>query len=102
MDLEDSLSSGKVRKLDGNAAVKAAGARQRGIERFGTVCCSKDDNAVVAFKAVHFGEKLIESLFPLVVSADLSVTLLSYRVDLVYEHDARCFLLRLAEKITHL
>ena len=103
VDFQNGLTSGEVRQLDRHAAVKAAGARERGVERFGAVRCGEDDDAVVALKAVHFREKLVERLFTLVVAAHrAAAALLADGVDLVDEHDTRGLLLRLAEKIAHL
>ena len=102
MDLEDLLPALEVGKLNGNAAVKAAGARERRVERFGAVCCGKDYYAVIALKAIHLGEKLIKRLLALIVSAKLTVTLLADSVDLVDENYTGCFFLCLLEQIPHL
>ena len=59
VNFQNGLASGKIGQLHRHAAVKAAGARERRVERFGTVRCSKDDDAVVSFKAVHFRKKLV-------------------------------------------
>ena len=102
VDLEDLLPALEVGKLNGNAAVKAAGARERRVERFGAVCCGKDYYAVIALKAIHLGEKLIKRLLALIVSAKLTVTLLADSVDLVDENYTGCFFLCLLEQIAHL
>ena len=102
MDLEYLLPALEVGKLNGNAAVKAAGARERRVERFGAVCCGKDYYAVIALKAVHFGQKLVQCLLALVVSSELTVTLFADSVDLVDENYAGCLFLCLFEQIAHL
>ena len=102
MHLEDLLAALEIGQLHGHAPVKAAGARERRVERLGPVRGGEDDDAVVALEAVHLGQQLIERLLALVVAADLPVTLFADGVDLVDEHDARRFLLGLAEQVAHL
>ena len=103
VNFQNGLASGKIGQLHRHAAVKAAGARERRVERFGTVRCSKDDDAVVSFKAVHFRKKLVERLLPLVVAAHgAAAALLTDGVDFVDKHDAGRLLLCLAEEIAHL
>ena len=93
----------QVGQLDGNAAVKAAGAGQSRVQRLRTVGGCQNDDAVVAFKAVHLGEQLVQGLFALIVAAVLAaVALLADGVDLVNEDDAGGFLLGLFEQVAHL
>ena len=103
VDLQNFLAALEVGKLDRHAAVKAARARERGIEGFGTVGGGEDDDAVVALKAVHFGQKLVERLLALVVAAVLAAAaLLADGVDLVDEDDAGRLFLGLLEEVAHL
>ena len=102
MHLEDLLAALEIGQLHGHAPVKAAGARERRVERLGPVRGGEDDDAVVALEAVHLGQQLVERLLALVVAADLPVALFADSVDLVDEHDARRFLLGLAEQIAYL
>ena len=102
VDLEYLLPALEVGKLNRNAAVKAAWARKRRVKRLGAVCCGKDYYAVIALKAVHFGQKLVQCLLALVVSSELTVTLFADSVDLVDENYAGRFFLRLFEQIAHL
>ena len=103
MNLQDSLASLEVGQLHRHAAVEAARARERGVEGFGAVRGSENDDAVVALKAVHFGEQLVQGLLALVVAAVLAAAaLLADGVDLVDEDDAGGLLLGLLEEVTHL
>ena len=102
VDLEYRLAALEVGELDRDAAVKAARARERGVEGIRAVRGGEDDDAGVVLKAVHLGEQLVERLLALVVAAEAAVTLLADGVYLVYEHDAGGLLLGLAEEVAHL
>ena len=103
MDLQDSLASLEVGQLHRHAAVEAARARERGVEGFGAVRGGENDDAVVALKAVHFGEQLVQGLLAFVVAAVLAAAaLLADGVDLVDEDDAGGLFLGLLEEVTHL
>ena len=104
VDAEDGFATLQIRQLHGHAAVKTAGAGQRGVKGFGTVRRGEDDNAVAALEAVHLGQQLVERLFALVVAAAelAAVALLADGVDFVNKHDAGRFLLRLLEQVAHL
>ena len=102
VDLEYLLPALEVGKLDGNAAVEAAGARERRVERLGAVGRCEDYYAVIALKAVHLGQELVERLLALVIAAELTVTLFADRVNLVDKYDAGRFFLGLTEQVAHL
>ena len=102
VNLQNGFTTRKVGQLHRNAAVKAAGARQRGIKRFRTVGRRQNDHTVVALKAIHFGQQLIQGLLALVVAAELAVTLFADGIDLVNENDAGCLFLSLLEEVAHL
>ena len=103
VDLQNFLAALEVGKLDRHAAVEAARARERGVEGFGAVGGGEDDDAVVALKAVHFGQKLVERLLTLVVAAVLAAAaLLADGVDLVDENDTGGLFLGLLEQVAHL
>ena len=70
VDLEDGLAAGEVGELDGDAAVKAAGAQERLVEGLGTVGRREDHDALVVVEAVHLGEELVQGLLALVVGVD--------------------------------
>ena len=102
MDLENFLSSLQIRKLHRYPAVKPARTKQRRIQGFRPVGGCQNHDAVIIFEPVHLCQKLVQSLFPLVVRRQLIVPFLSHCVDFVDEHDTRGLLLRLFEQIPDL
>ena len=104
VNAENGFAPLEVGQLHRNAAVETTGAGERRVKGFGTVSCRKDDNAVVALKAVHFGKKLVQGLLPLVVAAVCAAgaALLTYGVDFVDKDYAGSLFLCLAEQLTHL
>ena len=67
--LQDGFTALQVGQLHRHPAVKPAGTGQGGVKGFGAVGGREDDDAGVAFKAVHFGEQLVQRLLPLVIAA---------------------------------
>ena len=103
MELKDVLTAGQVGQLNGNTAVKAAGAQQGRIKAIGTVGRSEDDDTLMVIEAVHLGQQLVERLLALVVAAKAAaIALLADRIDLVDEHDARGLFLGLLKQVAHL
>jgi len=100
--LEDLLAALEVGQLHGYPAVKATGAGEGRVQRLRAVGGGQNDDAVVVLKAIHLGQQLVQGLLPLIVAAELPVALFADGVDLVDEHDARRFLLGLAEQVAHL
>ena len=97
---ENLLASAHVGTGHDHAAVKAAGAQQRGIEHVGTVGGGDEDDALVGFEAVHLHQQLIEGLLALVVSAAQSgAAMASDGVDFIDEDDAGRVLLALLEQV---
>src|SRR5579859_2844919 len=94
------FASANVRTRNYDAAVKTAGAKQRGVENVRTVGGGDQDHALVGFEAVHFNEQLIESLLALVVSStQASAAVASDGINFVDEDDAGSVLLTLLEQI---
>ena len=103
MKLEDGLTTGQVRQLDGHAAVEATRTQQCGVKRVWTVGGRKDDDALLVVEAVHLGEKLVERLLALVVSREsATVALLADGIDLIDEDDAGGLFLGLLEQVANL
>ena len=103
VNAQNSFSAFKVGKLNGNAAVKTTGARKRRVKGFRTVGSGKNNDTVVALKAIHFGKKLVKGLFAFIVAAICAAAaLLTYGVDFVYKDNARRLFLCLIEKLAHL
>ncbi len=102
MHAQDSFAALEVGKIDDDAAVEAAGTKQRGIENVGTVRAGDEDHAFVRFEAVHFDEELIERLLALIVTAaQAGAAMAADGVDLVDEDDAGRVLLSLLEEVAH-
>ena len=103
MDTQDRFPASQIRQLDRDPAVKTTWAKQRRIQRFRTVGRRQDDDALAAVKPIHFCKQLIQRLLTFIIAAESSaVTLLSDRIDLIDEDDARSLLTRLLEQVTHL
>ena len=92
MNLQDLFTALEVRQFYRHTAVEPAGTQQRRVQSLRTVGGSQNDDAGIVLEAVHFGEQLVEGLFPLVVAAELSVTLFADGVDLIDKDDAGSFL----------
>ncbi len=91
-----------IRKINRHLAVKPAGTQQSRIQNVGTVCCGNDDHRFVGFKAVHLHQKLIQGLFPFIVSTAQSGTAMpAYRVYLVNKSDAGRILFGCFKEVTN-
>ena len=103
VDLQDLDAAVLVGRVDGEAAVEAAGAQQRGVEHLGAVRRREHDDALRAREAVHLGEDLVERLLALVVAAEAAAAAAGAadRVELVDEDDRRRRLLGLVEEVAH-
>ena len=100
--LEDLLAAAHIRQRHDDLAIEAARAQQRGIEHVRTVGRGDDDDAFVAFEAVHLDQQLVQRLLALVVAAaEAGAAMAADRVDFVDEDDARRVLLRLLEHVAH-
>mmetsp|Transcript_20181 Transcript_20181/g.48070 ORF Transcript_20181/g.48070 Transcript_20181/m.48070 type:complete len:200 (-) Transcript_20181:548-1147(-) len=63
--------------------------------------CNHNDTSV-AFKSIHFGEKLIDSLFSFIIAAShASASLSANSIYLINKHNARSFRLRLLKQIAN-
>ena len=91
-----------IRQADHHLAVETARTQQRRIQHVGTVGGGDDDHALVAFKAVHLHQQLVEGLLALVVTtAETGTTMPPDRIDLVDEDDAGRMFLGLFEHVAH-
>src|SRR5215831_6606678 len=102
MHAENLFAPAHIRTADYNAAVKAPGPQQCGIEHIRTVGCSHQDDAFVRLEPVHLNQQLVQSLLALIVAAaQASATVTAYCVDFVDEDDAGGILLALLEQVAH-
>src|SRR5205823_15082128 len=91
-----------VRTIDEHLTIEAPGAKQRGIEDFGTIRRGEQDQAMARIEAVHLDQKLVQRLLLFVVSAHwIRAACASERVELIDEDDRRRALARLLEQVTH-
>ena len=88
VDFEYLEPVGAVGQVDGNAAVKTAGAQERGVQNVGAVGCGHDYYLFVRLKAVHLHQNLVEGLLALVIAAaHARAAHAAHGVNLVYEDD---------------
>ena len=74
MYFQNFFSSLNVRVIDRNLTVKSSRSQKCGVKDIRPVRCGDNNNAVVHAEAVHFNKKLVERLFPFIVSAAHSGT----------------------------
>src|SRR5438270_3218788 len=88
MDFQDRLATDHIGPIDDDRAIEAAGTKKGGIESFRTIGGRHDDDASIGIEAIHFHEKLIQSLFPFIVTADdIACASLTEGIQLVDEDD---------------
>ena len=102
VDAEDFLAALHVGQVDGDLAVEAAGAQQRGVEHVRPVGGGDDDDALLGVEAVHLDEQLVERLLALVVTAAHAVAAVAADgVDFIDEDQAGRVFLALLEHVAH-
>ena len=102
MHRENRGSPPSIRQSHFNATVKTSGSGQSGIEDIGTIGSRKKNHTGILFKAIHFGEQLIQGLLTLIVAATNPCTALpSDGINLINENNARSLLLCFSEQITN-
>ena len=80
--------------------VKAAGTQQCRIQNIRTVGGCQDNDTIVAAKAVHLYQHLIQGLFLFVVTASQTgATLTTHSIDLIDENNRRCDFLGLVKQV---
>ena len=102
--LQNRFPARQVRQLHRNPPVKPARPQQRGIQRFRPVGRRQNHDALIAVKAVHLGQQLVQGLLALVVAADAGpvVPLLADGINFINKHDAGRLLIRLLEQVANL
>ena len=101
--LQDRLAPDLVRRLDGDAAVEAAGPQQRLVQHVRAVGGRQHDDPLARAEAVHLGQDLIQRLLLLAVAAavDHPAPRAADGVQLVDEDDGRGGLAGLLEQVAH-
>ena len=102
MHAQHSLAAAKIGQIHRDAAVKAAGAQQGGVQNLRTVGSAQHHNTLGGVKAVHLGQQLVERLLTLIVGGQTHrVALLADSVDFINKDDARSLFIGLLEQIAH-
>src|SRR5581483_1789241 len=102
VNLQNAFTTAHVWTRDDDTSIKSTGSKQRRIQNVRTVRRSDQDNAIVRFKAIHFDEQLIKSLFALIVTtAQARAAMTTDGVNLIDEDDAGRILLALLEQVAH-
>src|SRR4051794_25821209 len=90
MNFKNLLATANIWSRHNDATVETTWTKKSWIENVRTIGCSDQDHAFVGFKAVHFNEKLIESLLTLIVTATQAcATVTTDSIDFVDEDDTR-------------
>ena len=98
---EDRFAPLQVGIADRHLPIEAAGAQQRRIEDVLPVGRGDDDDAGVAFEAVHLDEQLVERLLALFVAQRVAAAAAADGVELVDEDDAGAVAAGLLEQPAH-
>jgi len=99
---EDLLTAAHIGQRHHDLTVKAARPQQRRIQHVRPVRGGDDDDALVAFEAVHLDEQLVQCLLTLVMTAaEPRAAVPADGIDFVDEDDAGGVLLRLLEHVAH-
>ena len=101
MHLQNLLAPLNVGQTHIHLTVEATGTEQGRVENIRAVGGSQHHHALIAAKAVHLDQKLVQRLLALIVTAaDTRAALTTHRVDLVDKDDGGGDLLRLIEEVT--
>ena len=101
MHLEDRFTSLEVGIADRYLAVEPARTKQRGIEDVGAIGRGDDDDALVAFEAVHLDQQLIQRLLALFVAERVAAAAAPDRVELVDEDNAGAMTAGFTKQLAH-
>src|SRR5690606_23448293 len=94
------LTPTNVRQADKYLAIKTTGTQQGFIKHVGTVGGGDNNDAIIAFKTVHFYQQLVERLLALIMATAMAAaTMTTYGIDLIDKNNARRLFLRLFKHI---
>ena len=92
----------QIRQLYRNPAVKTSRTQNCRIQDIHTVGSGHYDNAFIYPESIHLYKKLVQSLFPFIMTASHAGSTLSCNsIDLINKDDTRCVTLALFEKISY-
>ncbi len=103
VDSEDLNASLHIRPVDENLTIKTASAKEGGIENFRAVRGGEDHDAFARIEAVHFGQKLVEGLFALVVATNRweGSACTAQRIEFIDKDDCGRVVSCLLEEVSH-
>ena len=101
VDAENRLATLEIGIADHHLTIEPSRTKQRRIEDVLAVGGGDDDDALMAFEAVHFHEQLIQRLLALLVAERVAAAAAADGVELVDEDDAGAVAARLAEQLAH-
>ena len=102
MNMEDFFPSFNIRTTYANLAVKTSRTKNCRIQNIHTVGSGHYDNAFIYPESIHLYKKLVQSLFPFIMTASHAGSTLSCNsIDLINKDDTRCVTLALFEKISY-
>ena len=102
MHLEDLLTTTNIRQSHHHLAIKTTRTQQSRIQHIRTVGGSNHNDCLMAFKAIHLNQHLVQRLLPLIVTtAKTCATLTPYCINFINEDDTGCRLLGLFKHVAH-
>ena len=102
MNLQDLFPPPNIGERDHHLPIEAPRAQQRRVEDVGAVGGRNNNDPVIGLEAVHLHQKLVERLFPLVVTApETGAPVPAHGIDFIDENNARRLLLGLLKHVTN-
>ena len=100
MNLENIHTPLQIRAVHNNPAVKTSGPQKSRVQYLRTVGCAKHQAGRMAVKTIHLGQKLIQGLLPLVITAAVTgITALADGVNLIDKYNTGRMFLSLGKQI---
>ena len=101
MYFEDIHTPLKIRAVYNDSPVKTTRTEKGGVQYLRTVGCRQDQKTAGGIKAIHLCQKLVQRLFPFVVSTAVpAVTAFTDGIDLIDKNDTGGIFLRLIKEFT--
>ena len=102
MHFKDTATAAQVGGGHHHLTVKTARPQQGRVQHVRAVGGGNKDDALVAFKPIHFHQQLVQSLFPLVVAAAQARTALpAHSVNFINKNKTRSVFLALNKEVAH-
>src|SRR5699024_8943073 len=101
MNFQDVYTSLQIRTVYNNTPVKTSRTKQCRVQNLRTVGCSKDQKSLGRIKSIHFRQKLVQSLFALVIPSVAEITGVSNIIYLINKDNTWGIFLCLFKKIPY-